>query len=57
MNQLNKESKDDQQQQQEQKTLSFIFQPLIYVNYFRGIYSQLVILWILLDFIVDSFKL
>lgn len=56
MNQLNKESKDNQQQQ-EQKTLSFIFQPLIYVNYFRGIYSQLVILWTLLDFIVDSFKL
>lgn len=43
MNQLTKETKDNQQQQ-EQKTLSVIFQPLIYVNYFRGIKSQLVIL-------------
>ena len=56
-NESTKQSKDDQQQQQEQKTLSFIFKPLIYVSYFWGIYSQLVILWTLLDFIVDSFKL
>ena len=33
-NESTKQSKDDQQQQQEQKTLSFIFKPLIYVSYF-----------------------